>query len=94
MNTLRICDKTGTGPCEQMFQVQNWTGLKLDWSRVNGVSDVVLVLLEILSTKDTSRRKAHEAYLPHKRKMLSQPELTRRSEQLHKTKRSWHFVSI
>ena len=38
VNTLRICDKTGTGPCEQVFQVQNWTDPKLDWSRVNGVS--------------------------------------------------------
>ena len=37
VNTLRICDKTDTGPCEQVFQVQNWTGPKLDWSRVNGV---------------------------------------------------------
>ena len=39
VNTLRICDKTGTSPCEQVFQVQNWTGPKLDWSRVNGKLD-------------------------------------------------------
>ena len=43
-------------------------------------SDMILTPLEILPTKDTSRRKAREAYLIHKGKTLSPLGLNRRNE--------------
>ena len=43
-------------------------------------SDMILIPLEILPTKDTSRRKAREAYLIHKGKTLSPLGLNRRNE--------------
>ena len=42
---------------------------------------MLLVPLEILPTKDTSRRKAREAYLIHKGKTLSPLGLNRLNEQ-------------